>query len=211
MLLNPFRVHHGDCIGADAAMHIIARDYLNKVVVIHPPTDDAKRAFCKWDILLGAKPYLDRNHDIVDRSEVMIACPGEHNEVLRSGTWATIRYARKLKKPIIIIKPTTVELENMKRVIPSKGEVFRVRNDLLMHGISENTLRISSDERVICVDILRMSTLHEKYSYSKNVCDVAHRFKEHTPTYVFLSSDEELCFCILEPLAINLELISGDP
>jgi hypothetical protein len=54
---------------------------------------------------MDPKPYLVRNHDMVDQSEFLIGTPGEEQEVLRSGTWATIRYARKLKRPILIILP----------------------------------------------------------------------------------------------------------
>jgi hypothetical protein len=51
------------------------------------------------------KEYLDRNHDIVDSSDLLIAVSESTVEVLRSGTWATIRYAKKLRKPIKIIYP----------------------------------------------------------------------------------------------------------
>jgi hypothetical protein len=46
-----------------------------------------------------------RNHDIVDETELLIACPGELAEAVRSGTWATVRYARKLGRPIVIFWP----------------------------------------------------------------------------------------------------------
>ena len=63
------------------------------------------RAFCKGDETRKQKDYLDRNHDIVDETELLIACPKEPEEITRSGTWATIRYARKKKKKLRIILP----------------------------------------------------------------------------------------------------------
>ena len=103
--------HHGDCVGADAAAHDIVIT-LGWEVVIHPPINNRKRAFKKAGIVLPAKPYLERNHDIVDQTNTLYAVPKGFEEELRSGTWATIRYARKLKRGIVIFWPngsTTTE------------------------------------------------------------------------------------------------------
>jgi hypothetical protein len=98
------RLHHGDCIGADAQAHQIAR---RKGLSIHrhPPDNPSKRAFCDFDYDSPELPYLVRNQAIVDFAEFMIAAPGEFEEQLRSGTWATIRYARKTKTPLVIVYP----------------------------------------------------------------------------------------------------------
>lgn len=96
--------HHGDCIGADKMAHFtIRRSGIYKVG--HPPLITSKRAYCLFDKELPPKPYLERNHDIVDATEVLIACPKLKREELRSGTWATVRYARKVGKPVIILWP----------------------------------------------------------------------------------------------------------
>ena len=97
-----FKIRHGDCIGADEEANNLAREIGFKTIA-HPPINSVKRAFCSVDQELPAKEYLERNHDIVNYSRVLIACPKEAQEVLRSGTWATIRYARKQKKETIII------------------------------------------------------------------------------------------------------------
>lgn len=101
---DPEEFHHGDCIGADELAHYIARS-LGIYVIGHPPTNEKKRAFCDCDEWREAKPYLDRNHDIVNETHEMVAIPKGPNEELRSGTWATIRYAFKLGTPIAIIYP----------------------------------------------------------------------------------------------------------
>lgn len=62
-------LHHGDCIGADEEAHEIALS-MGIRIVIHPPTDPKKRAFCRAHEMREPKPYLDRNHDIVDESQV---------------------------------------------------------------------------------------------------------------------------------------------
>lgn len=85
-------LHHGDCIGADEVAHDLADNNCFDIT-IHPPTDDSKRAFCTGGNVREPKPYLERNHDIVDETTTLIACPNGE-ERMRSGTWATVRYAR---------------------------------------------------------------------------------------------------------------------
>jgi hypothetical protein len=104
-------LRHGDCQGSDAQAHEAALDIAAKIV-IHPPNHASKRAFCDKKTFDGVqitvmpqKWYIDRNHDIVDACEVLIATPKEYEEKVRSGTWATIRYAKKTKKQLIIIHP----------------------------------------------------------------------------------------------------------
>jgi hypothetical protein len=101
-LTEIIEVHHGDCIGADKIFHDICFTK-NFKIVIHPPKNNTMRAFCKSEFILPAKEYLERNRNIVDSSDILIAFPATETEELRSGTWATIRYARKQNKKIIII------------------------------------------------------------------------------------------------------------
>ena len=106
--LDVTEFHHGDCVGADAEAHEIALDRGIRIV-IHPPTDSKKRAFCKGAVeIREPKPYLDRNHDIVDEGDgALIATPFEEKEILRSGTWATVRYAYKMGRAVdvFVIRP----------------------------------------------------------------------------------------------------------
>jgi hypothetical protein len=99
-------LHHGDCVGGDAQLDDIARDCCWKIV-IHPPVDDSKRAFCEQpgDTVRDPKPYLERNHDIVDEVELMLAGPKTLTEQARSGTWATVRYARRIGRPVVFLDP----------------------------------------------------------------------------------------------------------
>lgn len=95
---------HGDCVGADKDFHDLCVAFGIKVE-IHPPDKDVKRAFCKGAEVKPPLPYLVRNHNIVDSADYMIATPKTDYEELRSGTWATIRYARKKNKRIIVLRP----------------------------------------------------------------------------------------------------------
>lgn len=102
--------HHGDCIGADKEAHDLVDARIDRwlfkgVIVIHPPSDSKKRAFCTTTeiYMRKPKPYIERNKDIVNEIDILIACPKSPKEELRSGTWATIRYARKQGKPVFIL------------------------------------------------------------------------------------------------------------
>jgi hypothetical protein len=97
-------VHSGDCIGGDEQFHrlAVARGIWTEG---HPPTNPSRRAFCTYDVERAQLPYLDRNRAIVDAATHVIATPDSYVERDRSGTWATIRYAKSSRKPIKIIFP----------------------------------------------------------------------------------------------------------
>jgi len=97
--------HHGDCVGADDDANSIVKKKTLLRVLIHPPISNKYRAFCSNPSFnYPKKPYLVRNKHIVNRCDILVACP-EGKETLRSGTWSTIRYAFKTGKPTIIIPP----------------------------------------------------------------------------------------------------------
>lgn len=101
-------LHHGDCIGSDTEMHQAFQRIMgpDAKIIIHPPTNDAKRSFCKPAQEMEAKPYLDRNRDIVDATDGMIATPGEAVEQVRSGTWSTVRYALRKGRKVSLVLPS---------------------------------------------------------------------------------------------------------
>ena len=98
------KLHHGDCIGADADAHEIAQS-LGIGVRIHPPKNEKLRAFCKGaEFVHAPKPYPVRNADIVNATQSLIACPKEYSEGT-GGTWQTIRMANEQNKRVIVIWP----------------------------------------------------------------------------------------------------------
>jgi len=100
----PSEVHHGGCKGADAGFHVLARR-LGIKIILHPPVIMKNQVIFTADGIRPAAPYLVRNQHIVDETEGIVACPAQSHEILRSGTWSTIRYARVRSKPISIIFP----------------------------------------------------------------------------------------------------------
>lgn len=94
--------HHGDCQGADVAFATYAES-LGMWTVAHP-SENRWRAYTKSRTILPVKKEMDRNRDIVRVCDLLIACP-ENMEKRRSGTWATVRFARKMERPHTLIWP----------------------------------------------------------------------------------------------------------
>jgi len=106
----PEQLHHGDCVGVDAEAHETAETLGVRDIIIHPPDVLTYRAFCKSGFIRPERPYLKRNREMVKEIDVLIAIPKRDGETRRSGTWATVTYARKSGVPVKIIFPNgTVE------------------------------------------------------------------------------------------------------
>tara|TARA_R110000851_G_scaffold6029_2_gene24549 strand:+ start:1373 stop:1903 length:531 start_codon:yes stop_codon:yes gene_type:complete len=104
--IGPDTFVHGDCLGADHDFHRMVRQTFEPEaidIIIYPPDNTIKRAFCDGDIVMDEAPYLVRNQSIIDACDILIATPAEETEQRRSGTWSTIRKARKSGKPIYIV------------------------------------------------------------------------------------------------------------
>ncbi|MCC5814737.1 MAG: hypothetical protein JJT78_08280 [Leptospira sp.] len=118
--LGNVEIHHGDCVGVDCDIHkLLVSEKENlpegvKVlqISIHPPSDKKQRAFCEknypgLDILIhsySTEEYLKRNQFIVNLTDELWAFP-DGPEKQRSGTWSTIRNAKKSGKPVKIFEP----------------------------------------------------------------------------------------------------------
>lgn len=112
----PEEARHGDCIGGDRRFHLTCLALVVPSVVIHPPVRQALRAHCHLIrtpdgvtvTVLPPEQYIARDRAMVEtRPDMLIAMPATAHEQLHSGTWTTVRYARKLKlKDILVIPPT---------------------------------------------------------------------------------------------------------
>ncbi len=103
--LGVTRIVHGGCVGADFQVDTIAQE-LWIPTEVWPSTLAAKQEeFPDALVVQPPKPPLERNHNIVDSCALLIGAPRQHAEQQRSGTWYTIRYARKRMRRHIIIGP----------------------------------------------------------------------------------------------------------
>ncbi len=111
--------HHGDCRGADVEAASIAWS-IGFFIHCHPPINPKNRGWFARNHCESSKyDYILRDQHIVEQTGVLIATPHTDYEVRRSGTWTTVRYARNLKRPVVIIPPNGkpyVEKTNSKGV-----------------------------------------------------------------------------------------------
>jgi hypothetical protein len=93
---QPEEAAHGDCIGADEEFHSILRAYARSCrIEIWPSIHPTMRAYCDGDIIHESLPSLERDQLIVDFATEFVGCPPTNKEITRSGSWATLRKARK--------------------------------------------------------------------------------------------------------------------
>lgn len=97
-------MHNGDCVGADERAALVW-DALKGDVVLHPPINPKYRAFMDFGFVLPEGEYIKRDRDMVNASSYLLATPKTMYEFLRSGTWSTVRYARKVGIPLTIVYP----------------------------------------------------------------------------------------------------------
>lgn len=114
-------VHHGACVGADAAVHKAALAAKQQIHVWPPVNDKYLARECLTpDALVTvhhAMPYLNRNREIVRAGEGLVAFPKQDeqpdNQVLWGGTWYTVNFAERMNKPVVVVYPNG-KIENRK-------------------------------------------------------------------------------------------------
>jgi hypothetical protein len=109
----PSEFHHGCCLGADEEAWECVSSWADlgienrPVIVAHPPKNRSFMSVSALDLSdEKRKPdeYLVRNANIVNACDVLAACPKGPEET-RSGTWSTVRRARRARKPVVIFWP----------------------------------------------------------------------------------------------------------
>lgn len=93
-------LHHGDCTGWDEQAFQVARAVEARTgqrirIIAHPCNLSRWRAHTASDEVRPVLKPLDRNRNIVAAADFVIAAPSGP-EVTRSGTWSTVRYAKRI-------------------------------------------------------------------------------------------------------------------
>jgi hypothetical protein len=102
--LCPTEFHHGDCEGADEEAHDIIREFFPDTVIhVYPPASTYRQAYKQGDVHYAPEEYLLRDKRIVNSSEHLIGAPLLDNPTTRSGSWATIRYAKSREIPVTVL------------------------------------------------------------------------------------------------------------
>lgn len=104
----PARAVHGGAVGADEEFNgfLIQAGMRPENIDVYPAS--VGRWLLWSDVgctTYSVAPPLVRNRIIVRRCDYLVAAPATADEVVRSGTWATVRRARKVGRPIVILLP----------------------------------------------------------------------------------------------------------
>jgi len=102
--LEKYEFHHGNCIGVDVEVAAIARQYSYHIVCHPPMIKDLIGDFIS-DEYRPPLTYFQRNRNIVNETELLLAFPKEMERQAKGGTWYTVDYANKRNKAVIIIFP----------------------------------------------------------------------------------------------------------
>ena len=94
-------VHHGCCVGVDERAGEIAT-VLGYTEVAHPPVNERLMCNRQGDERRRPLPYLERNEIIVSECDLLIAVPQPGTK--GGGTLITMRHARKVGTPLIVIR-----------------------------------------------------------------------------------------------------------
>lgn len=88
---------HGAAIGADEEIAIRCKEFGCKLLAFpcNIASQQSKKAIEISDEVFDEEPPLTRNRNMVDYALSVMAFPATMAEEMRSGTWATIRYANK--------------------------------------------------------------------------------------------------------------------
>lgn len=97
--LRPTAVHHGGCTGADELLAIAASKLDSSPTIVCHPASDVPDWFrskvAPADFVQPAQPALKRNRAIAKAVHVLIACPSDSDPSGKSGTWSTVRAAKR--------------------------------------------------------------------------------------------------------------------
>lgn len=98
---------HGACVGMDAIAAVAASYAHVSIYAVVPAfryktSDAAIHLSTTVEYMPEGTTYMQRNDRIIALSDILLAFPKTEIEELRSGTWATIRRARKKGIPVFI-------------------------------------------------------------------------------------------------------------
>ena len=108
----PSTLVHGDCLGVDQEAGVLAIEEGIRVH-LYPSTLSEFRAHSDGVVIEDPSPPLYRNKRMVDSVQLVLAVPSTYKNVTRSGTWYTVRYARKQGVPVILLYPNGEVLSDL--------------------------------------------------------------------------------------------------
>ncbi len=175
--LRATELHHGDCVGGDSEVCEIARD-LGMRIVSHPPENPTYRAFVDSDESMPEAPYATRNAAIVAAVDILVALPRQQSEVLRSGTWSTVRRAYRDGVEVALILPRN----------PDERESPMIDESDLMGRLGYDRLE---GRRIVSVKLMTAAEC-EEFGWDFDVADIAVVLVLDDGTKIVAARDQEL-------------------
>lgn len=96
---------HGGCVGADSQFHAYTTAHLFRVHIYPSDIKGTQGATDDAEYVHTPLPALQRNRVMVEMADILFAAPQTLHEIVRSGTWSTVRHARAVGTPCIILDP----------------------------------------------------------------------------------------------------------
>lgn len=110
-LERPFQFHHGGARGADTQAHEVAYEAGCRDLHVWLPVAATWPPMPHTTIHHTGKGTLRRNHFTIYGADLLIATPRQAREIRRSGTWATVRAARKAEIITTVLVPQPADEE----------------------------------------------------------------------------------------------------
>jgi len=110
-LERPWQCNHGGAAGADTEAHEIAYNAGCRDLHVWLPLGKTWPPMPSTTIHHTGLSALGRNHLTIYGADLLIATPRQAREIRRSGTWATVRYARKagIETRVLVPQPADEE------------------------------------------------------------------------------------------------------
>ena len=102
-VMDPHVGRHGGCVGGDEQFHHLCKKFGWRVEVLPGPTIEGKICYADADYIYPPAPHMQRNKSLVAFAHWMYAAPYEREPQEHGGTWKTIGFARKAKRPLTIV------------------------------------------------------------------------------------------------------------
>ena len=120
--LDGAQLHHGDCVGVDAEVALLAQS-LGYELVCHPPIKPELRAWVQSDQQREPISYFARNRNIVMECDLLLVVPYQSEHQTQGGTWYTHDYALKKGRDVIVIWPDGNMTSHIKSGIDTQHDV----------------------------------------------------------------------------------------
>jgi hypothetical protein len=103
-LIKGQQLHHGDCVGVNQEVAVLAQTH-GYELVCHPPVKEELRAWVPSNQMREPLSYFARNRNLVQECDLLLVVPYQNEHQTQGGTWYIHDYAIKQGRDLIVIWP----------------------------------------------------------------------------------------------------------